>query len=59
MFIVRVILHRVATCLTKQAQNEVEGVLSQLEMAAAAVEPLAFVGHPQACLFNRSVPLSD
>lgn len=47
-----------ATCVLQQAQTELEGVLTDFEMYAAAVEPLAFVGQPQACLFNRSVPFA-
>ena len=45
-----------ATWVLQQAHTELEEVLSDLEMHAAAVEPLAFVGQPQACLFNRPVP---
>lgn len=44
--------------MLQQAQKELEGVLTELEMDAAAVEPLTFVGQPQACLFNRSVPFA-
>ena len=47
-----------ATCVLQQAQKELEGVLTELEMDAVAVEPLAFVGQPQACLLNRSIPFA-
>lgn len=44
-------------CVKQQALHEIELVLKQLEMDAAALEPLALVGQPQACLFFRSHPL--
>ncbi len=42
-----------SVCLWLQVEGAVNAALTELETAAAIIQPEAFVGSPQACLFHR------